>query len=74
LDLNTYNIINSDGIEPAGNQNIIDTKYIKIKTGQNKTGTYYFNNPSIKSIGMDGNGIQGTVNIYTAQKKSQLLV
>jgi hypothetical protein len=66
LYLDTYNIINSGGIEPAGNQNIIDTRYIKIKAGQNKTGTYYFNNPSIKSIGMNGNGIQGTVKIYTA--------
>jgi len=68
FDIDAYNI-NIGGIVPPGTQNIIqsDSKGFSISKGQNKTGTYYFNDPGIKSLALSGNGIQGTINIYTSQ-------
>ena len=54
-------------IPSPGNQNLIDDKNIGINEGQNKTGTFYFNNPEIKSLNLEAYNIQGTVKIYTSQ-------
>ena len=66
LILNAYDT-NIGETVPAGASNIIDNNIFQLSKGQNKTGTYYFNNPEIKSLAIEGNGIQGTVNIYTSQ-------
>ena len=66
LNLDTYDI-NIGTSEPTGMLNLIDQKYVEINKGQNKIGTYYFNDPPVKSISLDGNGIQGTVKIYTSK-------
>lgn len=65
FDLDAYDV-NVDEIQ-SGAQNFISGKGFLLKEGQNKTGTYYFNNPEIKSLTMTGNGIQGTIKIYTSK-------
>lgn len=70
LDVSAYNTIITGGKVPLGNQNIIDRKGSPLFIyGQNetKTGTIKFNNPQIKNLLITGNGIQGTINIYTSQ-------
>lgn len=54
------------GTVPFGTQNIIGTEGFLINKGQNKIGTYYFNSPPVKSFVINGNGINGTVKIYTS--------
>ncbi len=63
LNVDSYN----SKIPSPGNQNLIDDKNIGINEGQNKTGTFYFNNPEIKSLNLEAYNIQGTVKIYTSQ-------
>lgn len=65
FDLDAYDV-NASEIQ-SGAQNFIGNKGFLLKEGQNKTGTYYFNNPQIKSLSMTGNGIQGTIKIYTSK-------
>lgn len=64
--LYAYDVYIGEG-ETAGMLNMVADKNIKLKKEQTKTGTYYFTKPPVKSIILNGNGIQGTVNIYTTQ-------
>lgn len=66
LNLNAYGVYIGEG-ETAGMLNMVAEKNVKLKKEQNKTGTYYFNKPPVKSIRLYGYGIQGTVNIYTSK-------
>ncbi|ADZ09757.1 hypothetical protein Metbo_1527 [Methanobacterium lacus] len=66
FNLNAYDVYIGEGAT-AGMLNRVSNKELNLKKGQNKTGTYYFNKPPVKSIKLYGNGIQGTVNIYTSQ-------
>ena len=45
MDLSSY----KSKIPSPGNQNLIDDKSFELNEGRYKTGTYYFNNPQIKS-------------------------
>ncbi|ADZ09383.1 hypothetical protein Metbo_1139 [Methanobacterium lacus] len=66
FELHAYNINSGDRV-PTGTLNLTNNKGFSIYEGQNKSGTYYFNNPQIKTLVLNGNGIKGTINIYTAQ-------
>ncbi len=50
-----------------GSQDVVGYDSFTLQNGQNKNGTYYFNNPEIKTVALFGNGIQGTIKIYTSQ-------
>ena len=66
FELHAYNINSGDGI-PTGTYNLTNNKGFSIYEGQNKSGTYYFNNPQIKTLVLNGNGIKGTIKIYISQ-------
>lgn len=65
--LNSYDTDINESISSSYENNIIDKVGLLLVNGQNKTGTYNFNNPQIKSLKIIGNGIQGTIKIYTSQ-------
>jgi hypothetical protein len=65
--VDSYNIDINEILSPNTQNNIINDVGFLVGNGQNKTGIYNFNNPNIKSLKIGGNGLQGTIKIYTSQ-------
>jgi hypothetical protein len=66
LILDAYQV-NIGGTVPPGASNIIVNKVFSLKEWQNKSGTYYLNDPRIKSLAISSNGINGTLNVYISK-------
>ena len=64
--IDSYNIDINEIVSPPPQNNIIDDVGFLFGKEQNKTGTYNFNNPKIKSLSIEGNGIHGIIRIYTS--------